>query len=151
MVSSDTITDSRCRQFTDAFFCKLITGQQWVTNTWACTDRVTNSFGQDLVYALTCGRQLLPSNPCTEQKTVNRKLEQTLTFVYYIYWLNRYRWMNVEVRTGWYCYQISIFISWLNVYGIASTIIDWRNIKWSLYFKFYKILLLFNLIALFII
>ena len=29
--------------------------------------------------------QLLPSNHCTEQTTVNRKLEQTLTFVYYIY------------------------------------------------------------------
>ena len=84
MVSSDTITDSRWSKsirFSDAFFCKLITGQQWATNTRACTDRVTNSFGQYLVYALTCGQQLLPLYR-TEQKTVNRKLEQTLCIIF---------------------------------------------------------------------
>ena len=43
---------------------------------------MTNSFGQGLVYALTCGQQLLPNNPCTEQKTVNRKLEQTLCIIF---------------------------------------------------------------------
>ena len=48
----------------------------------SCTDRVTNSFGQDLVYALTCGQQLLPNNPCIEQKTVNRKLEHTLCIIF---------------------------------------------------------------------
>ena len=43
---------------------------------------MTHSFGQDLVYVLTCGQQLLPNNPCTEQKTVNRKLEQTLCIIF---------------------------------------------------------------------